>query len=68
CGKEILYKKPHESDELCVICLWRNDPKQFNDPDNEDGFNGISLETARKNYKKYRYCDVKFLRNAKYNA
>ena len=39
---------------ICPICLWENDPIQFEDPDFTGGANEYSLNQARKNFIKAR--------------
>ncbi len=38
--------------EVCEVCLWQSDEVQDNNPDAKEGFNPISLNGARENYKK----------------
>ncbi len=49
--------------EICPVCYWEDDNIQRDDPDYRGGANDISLNEARKNYKKIgamsqEYCDM----------
>jgi hypothetical protein len=48
---------------ICGICGWQYSSKEKKHPDIITGLNNISLNEARKNYKKYKVSDVKFLEN-----
>jgi hypothetical protein len=52
CHCNTLSEKPPGTFEICPVCLWEDDPVQFDDPDDEGGANEVSLKTARENYKK----------------
>ncbi len=39
--------------EICDVCFWEDDLFQYNSPDYEGGANGVSLNQARKNFKKF---------------
>jgi hypothetical protein len=38
--------------EICPVCYWEDDNIQADDPDYKGGANSISLNEARKNYRK----------------
>ncbi len=50
CGEHTLDKERCWS--ICSNCLWEDCSLQFDNPDFSDGVNGISLNRARKRYKK----------------
>ena len=62
CGYLTFIDKPCGSFEICPVCYWEDDNIQRDDPDYTGGANDISLNEARKNYKKIgaiskEYCD-----------
>lgn len=61
CDSLTLDSKPGCFD-ICPVCYWEDDNIQRDDPDYTGGANDISLNEARKNYKKIgaiskEYCD-----------
>ena len=38
--------------DICPVCGWENDPVQYQDPDFEGGANKLSLNEARKRFRK----------------
>jgi hypothetical protein len=42
------------------VCHWQEDAVQSDDPDYEGGANDVSLNEARKNFKKYSVVDPEF--------
>ena len=45
--------------EICSVCYWEDDASQSADPTYEGGANAISLEIARKNYRKIGASEAK---------
>lgn len=62
CGNNTLDLKDNNYD-ICEICNWENDPYQLKNPDYHGGANRISLNLARKNYRKYKNIVGKPLKN-----
>ena len=50
-----------EKHDICPVCGWEDDRVQNADPSFAGGANGVNLETARKNYKKFGASEEKFL-------
>lgn len=51
CGYYTLGDRPGSFD-ICSVCYWEDDNIQRDDPNYAGGANDISLNEARKNYKK----------------
>ncbi len=43
--------------EICPVCYWEDDPLQREDSAYTAGANGISLNTARRNYTLFGACE-----------
>jgi hypothetical protein len=54
CGQPTLSSEIHD---ICSNCWWQDDPAAWNNIDDENNANGISLREARLNYEKYGDCD-----------
>jgi hypothetical protein len=39
--------------DICPVCFWEDDNVQFDDPCYEGGANGVSLNQAKLNFKKF---------------
>lgn len=46
--------------DICDVCFWQYDAVAHQYPERIIGPNGISLNDARKNYKKYGACKIKY--------
>jgi hypothetical protein len=57
CGYYTLQEGRSNSFDICRVCFWEDDGVQFHDPDYEGGANGVSLNQARENFKKFGACD-----------
>lgn len=51
CGNPTLDEKPPGTYLICEICLWEDDPVQFDDPDYRGGANRPSLNEAREYFR-----------------
>lgn len=59
CG---YYTLTDTSDEICPVCWWQDDIPQREDPYYGGGpNNGISLNEAKKNYKKFGVFNPKYI-------
>lgn len=70
CGYYTYTSEPVGEYEICPVCFWEDDPFQSEDPDLEGMANGVSLNQARKNYKKFGACQkdlLKYVRAPKEN-
>jgi rubredoxin len=47
--------------EICDVCGWMYDPVTHSRPDTLRGANGITLNEARENYRKYGYYDKRLM-------
>jgi hypothetical protein len=45
CGENTIGER--HTFEICVVCMWEDDPVQSEDPDFEGGGNALSLKAAR---------------------
>jgi len=45
---------------ICPVCLWEDDEVQFDEPDFAGGANKVSLNEARKNFRRYGVSDPRF--------
>ena len=43
------FNKPDDK-EACHICGWKNDKYQFDNPESDEGINGISLKEYKKKF------------------
>ena len=55
CGNYTLYE-PSGSYEFCPVCGWTDDPWAEEHPEETGDHNGVSLETARCNYRMFGVC------------
>jgi hypothetical protein len=62
CGKKTLTKRGFH--EICRVCMWEDDPSQAEAPDLEGGANGVSLNQARANYRKFGSSEPRFAKGA----
>ncbi len=59
CGYYTLSEKPLDLEkypgtfEICPVCDWEDDSQQFLNPDKNFGPNGVSLNEAKANFKKF---------------
>ena len=53
CGHLTLGEEGADTFEICPVCFWEDDNVQNENPDYEGGANGISLNEAKKNYRKF---------------
>ncbi len=53
CGYLTFDEAPLGTFEICPVCYWEDDNVQSDDPYYDGGANGISLNDAKKNYRKY---------------
>ncbi len=56
CGYYTFENRPDGSFEICEVCFWEDDPIQNKKPRYRGGANRVSLNRARKNFKKYGAC------------
>jgi hypothetical protein len=54
CGQSTLTSEIHD---ICSNCEWQDDPNTWNDIDDDNNANGVSLRQARINYERYGECD-----------
>ena len=52
CGYLTLDQEPPGTFRMCEVCLWEDDPVQFDNPDFSGGANHLSLNEARENFKR----------------
>ena len=60
CGYYTLSNKPDNTFQLCPVCFWEDDGVQSSDTDYVGGANTMSLNQARKNFKKFGVVDLQF--------
>lgn len=53
CGYDTLTEPAGGTFEICPVCFWEDDRAQLADPSYAGGANGISLEEARENYRRF---------------
>ena len=53
CGYLTFDDEPCGTFEICPVCYWEDDNVQNGDPSYEGGANGISLNEAKENFRKY---------------
>jgi glutathione synthase/RimK-type ligase-like ATP-grasp enzyme len=54
CNQPTLRTEIHD---ICIGCHWQDDPAAWNDIDDNNNANGISLREARINYESHGNCD-----------
>lgn len=64
CGYRTLDDGPGRFD-ICPVCYWEDDIIQYDKPDYEGGANDISLNQARKNYKKIGAISEEYLNDVR---
>ena len=57
CGYYTFTDKPVGEYDICPVCFWEDDPFQADNPDLEGMSNGVSLNQARENFKKFGACE-----------
>ena len=65
CGCYTFKKKPSGDFDICPVCFWEDDWKQFDDEELEGGANSVSLRQARENYKTFGCCEERFKGNVR---
>jgi ferredoxin-thioredoxin reductase catalytic subunit len=60
CMYYTLNEEPDNTFQTCPVCFWEDDGIQLNDSDYKGGANEISLNEARKNFKKIGVIDLQF--------
>ena len=65
CGCYTFKKMPSGDYDICPVCFWEDDRKQFDDEDLEGGANSVSLRQARANYKAFGCCEERFSGNVR---
>ena len=58
CGYTTLDEEPPGTFDICPVCNWEDDNVQFNDSSYRGGANGVSLQEARENFKRFGVSDV----------
>jgi hypothetical protein len=61
CDHLTLQEPPGGSYDICPVCFWEDDGVQLSDPRYEGGANGVSLEEARENYRRFGACEERVL-------
>ena len=51
--------------DICPICYWEDDAFQSENPDHDGMSNGVSLNQARENYKKFGACEEDMLKHVR---
>ena len=59
CCAYLTMPKLRGSCGICPICLWEDDLEQWDDPDDADGANHVSLNEARENYRRHAVSDLR---------
>lgn len=57
CGYLTMEEEERGSYDICPVCFWEDDGLQFDEPDDEDGANHVSLNQARENFRRFGACD-----------
>jgi hypothetical protein len=58
CGFLTFTDEPPGTFHICPVCCWEDDEVQYRDPAYEGGANAVSLETARKNFAKFKASSI----------
>lgn len=53
CGYKTLVEKPGATFAICAVCMWEDDPVQYEDPDYHGGANNVSLREAQNNFREF---------------
>jgi hypothetical protein len=61
CGYLTLDQEAPGTFAMCEVCMWEDDPVQFDDPDFGGGANRPSLNEARENFKRLQASDARFV-------
>jgi hypothetical protein len=65
CGNLTVLKPASENPEICPVCAWQDDIVQSKNPDFVGKPNGVSLNQARVNYKKFKAKSRNSLKNVR---
>lgn len=61
CGYYTFDQEPGDTYDICPVCFWEDDGFQLAEPDYAGGANGVSLNTARNNFKLFGACRQEML-------
>ena len=62
CGaRSFIFNEKSIYQEVCPVCLWKNDPFQKDNPTFPEGINNISLEEAKRNYQTIGVCKAEYV-------
>lgn len=62
CGaRSFIFNEKSIYQEVCPVCLWKNDPFQKDNPTFPEGINNISLEEAKRNYQTIGVCKPEYV-------
>lgn len=53
CENYTFEEKPGNTYQICPVCYWEDDRREYEDEEYDGGANGISLKEARANYKAF---------------
>jgi hypothetical protein len=65
CGFLTLSEGTHDTFEICPVCNWEDDDTQYTHPNLPGGTNGMSLNEAIKNYKKFGASSEKYIKGVR---
>lgn len=65
CHYLTLSEEPSGTFEICPVCFWEDDNIQNDAPAYEGGANGISLNQARDNFRRFGAIKEKYINNVR---
>lgn len=60
CGYFTLNEEADNTFQLCPVCYWEDDGVQLKDPTYEGGANRVSLNQAKRNFRKFSAIEERF--------
>jgi hypothetical protein len=65
CGYYTIDSEDEVIVDICEVCYWQYDEVAHDNPDTIKGANGVTLNEARMNYKKFGACEQRFLNDVR---
>jgi len=65
CGYYTFDEKPNGNYDICRVCYWEDDPLAYDNPDEVQCCNRVSLAQARKNFIAFGACEKEMIEHVR---